>query len=127
MTDVVKHDQDALEASDQTVTLGGKQYQMNPPKMKHLGRIMWLSGLFKKLQEGTKVSDEELDEAEGGLDQTIQELCQGDIDVSSLKLMEKFDALKVLADMTGTSDQIAMAERNMSQSGKAAASGSQSS
>lgn len=126
MADTAKHDQQALEPENKTYKVKGKKYTLNPPKMKHLGRVMWMSGLFTKAQNGERVSDADMDEAEAGLDSTINELTVEDVNASGFTLAEKMEILGSISEMIGTADQRAMAEQQMIRTGKAAASGSPS-
>lgn len=126
MADTTKHDQAVLDPKERKYEVDGTTYHLNPPKMRHLGRVMYLSGLFQKAQDGERVPDADMDEAESQLDATINELTQEEIDGANLSISKKLEILGFLSEMIGTADQRALAERQMKQTGKAAASGSRS-
>ena len=76
-------------------------YTVNPPRLRHMGRIMRFGKLFDRLQRGDEdIGDEQLDAAEAQLDDTIKELVpdfKGD--VSQLPLAEKMNAVMVMGEL----------------------------
>lgn len=110
MADVNEVDQNALDPSESTWELDGKKLTVKPPKMRHLGRIMRFSALFNKVQEGSEVTDEEMDSAEAKLDETLLELIP-ELDterVSQLPLSKKMDGLALIGQMVTPADSKAL-------------------
>lgn len=106
MADIQDADQQTIDPSSGKWELNGKEYEVKPPKMRHLGRMMRFSSLFKKIEDGEKVEDSDLDEAENKLDETIRELVPDlpEENVSQLPINEKMGAVTVIAELSTPAD-----------------------
>ncbi|WP_438979900.1 hypothetical protein [Polynucleobacter sp.] len=114
MTDTFSLDLDTLKPKQATVKLGGKEYSVEPPKLKTLVVLSKIATAFDKLGEGEQASDQSVVGAIADLQKalvgTIPELADDGIDLS---LEQASALLKFVFEMASPPDTQALKEKGI--------------